>query len=117
MLFYMLDASVLMVNEGSGIYVTPALVLRTTNSVGVSLLLWLLGALFGLCGVLVWLELGLSVPKFRLSDHSLEPTTDGEGPLESVPRNGGEKNYVYVPGFAQMRLLNLLTLNIARVHL
>lgn len=84
----------LTIYEGSGIYVVPALVLKATNSIGVSLFLWTLGAVFGICGVLVWLELGLSIPKFRPSDHEFESNVDGEGPLESVPRNGGEKNYV-----------------------
>ncbi|KAI4236573.1 MAG: hypothetical protein L6R40_006129 [Gallowayella cf. fulva] len=78
---------------GSGIYVTPAIVLRATNSVGVSLLLWTLGAIFGICGLLVWLELGLSIPKFQPPDSGTD-SIDGEGAFENVPRSGGEKNYL-----------------------
>ncbi|KAL9046610.1 MAG: hypothetical protein Q9214_000595 [Letrouitia sp. 1 TL-2023] len=79
---------------GSGIYVTPALVLRATNSVGASLFLWTLGAIFGICGLLVWLELGLSIPKFQTPERAAGSHNDGEGVFESVPRNGGEKNYL-----------------------
>jgi hypothetical protein len=69
---------------GSGIFVTPALVLRGTGSVGASLLLWAAGALTATSGLLVWLELGLSVPRQRVRG----------GNKRSVPRSGGEKNYV-----------------------
>ena len=79
---------------GSGIFVTPAIILRATDSVGVSLILWILGAVFGLCGLLVWLELGLSIPKFQPPEQALDPLIEGEGSFENVPRNGGEKNYV-----------------------
>lgn len=68
---------------GSGIFVVPALVLKGTGSVGVSILLWAIGALVAMASVLVWLEMGLSVPRF-----------DVHGNEVSVPRSGGEKNYV-----------------------
>jgi hypothetical protein len=69
---------------GSGIFVTPALILKGTGSVGASLLLWTAGAVIAASGLLVWLELGLSVPRQRVRD----------GSKKSVPRSGGEKNYV-----------------------
>lgn len=72
---------------GSGIFVTPALILKGTGSVGGSLLLWLAGAIISTTGLLVWLELGLSVPRQRVRD----------GSKRSVPRSGGEKNYVRTP--------------------
>jgi hypothetical protein len=72
---------------GSGIFVTPALILRGTGSVGASLLLWAAGAVIATSGLLVWLELGLSVPRQRVRD----------GSKKSVPRSGGEKNYVRTP--------------------
>jgi hypothetical protein len=68
---------------GSGIFVAPAIILKGTGSTGISLILWPLGALVATSGLLVWLELGLSIPKF-------------EG--RSVPRSGGEKNYVSISG-------------------
>lgn len=82
---------------------TPAIVLKATNSVGISLLLWTLGAIFGMSGVLVWLELGLSIPKFRPAELALEPHREGEGAFESVPRSGGEKNYVSLSDYVSCR--------------
>ena len=70
---------------GSGIFVTPAKILQGTGSVGASLLLWAIGGLVSTCGLLVWLELGLSIPLRFIP---------GTGELKNVPRSGGEKNYV-----------------------
>lgn len=74
---------------------TPAIVLKSTGSVGISLLLWGFGAVVGMAALLVWLELGLSVPRFEVPDRD---TTDSDRAndtmLQSVPRNGGEKNYL-----------------------
>ena len=47
-----------------------------------------------MCALLVWLELGLSVPTFDLHARGLAEPRLGETTLECVPRNGGEKNYV-----------------------
>lgn len=85
--------------EGTGIYVMPAIALKATNSVRISLIFWSLGAIFGISGVLVWLELGLSIPKFRPADLGLEPQREGEGAFECVPRSGGEKNYVSLSNY------------------
>jgi hypothetical protein len=73
---------------GSGIFVTPIKVFNGTGSVGASLLLWFFGGIVGTCGLLVWLELGLSVP---LRVVQIMP---GIFERTSVPRSGGEKNYV-----------------------
>lgn len=81
-------------HAGSGIYVAPAIVLRETGSVGASLLLWTLGAILSMAGLLVFLELGLSIPKFQPPDASSEPSREGEIPFVTIPRNGGAKNYV-----------------------
>lgn len=85
---------------GSGIFVSPAIALRGTGSVGISLLLWGIGAIAGISGLLVWLELGLSLPKYRwdeLPDRDPnEPRQANEKQFECVPRSGGEKNYVCV---------------------
>ena len=45
----------------------------------------------------VWLELGLSIPKYELPTESTEGSEEGASALQSVPRNGGEKNYVSPP--------------------
>ena len=81
-------------NLGSGIFVTPAIVLKSTNSVGISILFWSVGAVIGMSALIVWLELGLSVPKYDLHSRGLVEPRQGETTLECVPRNGGEKNYV-----------------------
>lgn len=44
--------------------------------------------------MLVWLEYGLSIPKFRPDRDTPNLEIEGEDPLVSVPRNGGEKNFV-----------------------
>lgn len=79
---------------GSGIYVAPAIVLQETGGVGPALLLWTLGAVLSMSGLLVFLELGLSLPKFQPPDAPSEPPREGEKPLINMPRNGGAKNYV-----------------------
>ena len=56
-----------------------------TGNVGASLLLWTFGGLISICLTAVWLEFSLSVPLYRVED--------GRS-LKSVPRSGGEKNYV-----------------------
>ncbi|KAF8655593.1 hypothetical protein AX16_003014 [Volvariella volvacea WC 439] len=56
---------------GTGIYATPSAILRGSGSVGVALLLWLVGALVAATGTTVYMELGTG-----------------------LPRSGGEKNYL-----------------------
>lgn len=40
------------------IYATPSVILRTSGSVGVALLMWLVGALIAAAGTTVYIELG-----------------------------------------------------------
>ncbi|KAI0070128.1 hypothetical protein K474DRAFT_912325 [Panus rudis PR-1116 ss-1] len=56
---------------GTGIFATSSVILRSAGSVGLSLVLWLLGALVAACGTAVYIELGTG-----------------------IPRSGGEKNYL-----------------------
>jgi amino acid transporter len=56
---------------GTGIFSTPSLILSLSGSIGLSLVLWLVGALVTFCGLSVYLEFGLAMPV-----------------------NGGEKNYL-----------------------
>ncbi|CAL1709012.1 unnamed protein product [Somion occarium] len=56
---------------GTGIFATPSVILRSSGSVGLSLVLWLLGAIVAACGTAVYIELGTG-----------------------IPRSGGEKNYL-----------------------
>lgn len=68
---------------GSGIFATPAKILQGTNSVGVNIVFWAIGGLLVMCGTLVWLEFGLSIPREHV-----------DGKERAVPRSGGEKNYL-----------------------
>ncbi|KAF2442622.1 amino acid transporter [Karstenula rhodostoma CBS 690.94] len=68
---------------GSGIFATPAKILRATNSVGVNTVFWAIGGFLTICGILVWLEFGLSIPREHV-----------DGKDHAVPRSGGEKNYL-----------------------
>jgi amino acid transporter len=48
---------------GSGIFATPGVIAQSTGSIGLSLLLWLLGAVISACGLAVSLELGCMLPR------------------------------------------------------
>ncbi|KAF9558568.1 APC amino acid permease [Agrocybe pediades] len=56
---------------GTGIYATPSSILRSSGSVGVALIMWLVGASIAACGTAVYVEFGTG-----------------------LPRSGGEKNYL-----------------------
>jgi hypothetical protein len=48
---------------GTGIFSTPSSILESVGSVGASLMLWVLGFAFSLCGLFVWLEFGTMFPR------------------------------------------------------
>ena len=51
--------------------------------------------MIAMSALLCWLELGFSVPKFKIPySNTIESRQDGGRRLENVPSNGGEKNYV-----------------------
>ncbi|KAF7540554.1 hypothetical protein G7054_g1229 [Neopestalotiopsis clavispora] len=56
---------------GTGIFSTPSGIFAATGSVGVSIMLWLIGGILTFCGLSVFLEFGLA-----------------------IPLSGGEKNYL-----------------------
>ena len=68
---------------GTGIFETPKTILIGTRSVSGALFMWCVGSLIAFAGLLVYLELGLTVPRYLV-----------RGRWRSVPRSGGEKNYV-----------------------
>ena len=47
---------------GTGIFSTPSSILSSVNSVGASLMLWVLGFVLSFCGLFVWLEFGTMIP-------------------------------------------------------
>ncbi|KAJ6258709.1 hypothetical protein Dda_6759 [Drechslerella dactyloides] len=66
-------AAFLILNKmiGTGIFSTPSGIFAATGSVGISLMLWVIGGVLTFCGLSVFLEFGLA-----------------------IPRSGGEKNYL-----------------------
>lgn len=48
---------------GSGIFATPGSITKSVGSVGLSLLLWVLGALIAACGLSITLEYGCMLPR------------------------------------------------------
>ncbi|KAI1405070.1 amino acid transporter [Hypoxylon fuscum] len=56
---------------GTGIFSTPSAIFAATGSVGVSIILWIIGGILTFCGLSVFLEFGLA-----------------------IPLSGGEKNYL-----------------------
>jgi len=69
---------------GTGIFRTPATVFNYTGSVGISMLWWALGLVVAMCGIIVYMELGLTLPLYKI-----------DGKTVSVPRSGGELVYVW----------------------
>ena len=78
----------LLVNRmiGTGIFETPGTVWMSTRTSGGAIFMWVLGGLITYSGLAVYLELGLTVPRYLV-----------HGRWRSVPRSGGEKNYVGYP--------------------
>ncbi|RYP20573.1 hypothetical protein DL765_002730 [Monosporascus sp. GIB2] len=68
---------------GSGIFIQPSNILFLARSTGISIVLWIAGGVLVLAIALAWLELALAVPYYFLA-----------GELVSIPRSGGDKNYL-----------------------
>ena len=48
---------------GSGIFSTPGLVVKSAGSIGLAVLLWIMGTILSGCGLAVSLELGCMLPR------------------------------------------------------
>lgn len=72
---------------GSGIFNSSSVVFYNTQSIGVSLLMWLYGVTLALSGLIVYIELGLTIPRWQLAN----------GRKISTPRSGGELPYAGDP--------------------
>lgn len=47
---------------GTGIFATPSTILALTGSVGMSLVVWLVGMIIAMAGTAVYLEFGTAIP-------------------------------------------------------
>ncbi|KAK0705467.1 amino acid permease-domain-containing protein [Lasiosphaeris hirsuta] len=70
---------------GSGIFNSSSVIFSNTQSIGISLFFWLYGLTMAISGTIVYIELGLTVPRYRLGD--------GTSKI-SVVRSGGELPYL-----------------------
>jgi hypothetical protein len=70
---------------GTGIFNSASVVFANTQSIGASLLLWVYGAIFALAGVAIYVELGLTIPRWPFGPN---------GEKISTPRSGDAMNYV-----------------------
>ncbi|KAK3901884.1 amino acid permease-domain-containing protein [Staphylotrichum tortipilum] len=68
---------------GSGVFNSSSVIFYNTQSIGASLLMWLYGAATALSGLLLYIELGLTIPRWEL----------GNGNWISTPRSGAELVY------------------------
>lgn len=57
--------------------------MQGTDSTGAALMLWTVGIIYCLCGTHVYIEYGLNVPRYTIN-----------GVEQSVPRSGGDLNYL-----------------------
>lgn len=59
------STSLLIVNRmvGTGIFSTPSTIMQATDSVGATLLFWVLGGFMSFCGLFAYLELGTAIPR------------------------------------------------------
>ncbi|KUJ09194.1 uncharacterized protein LY89DRAFT_598930 [Mollisia scopiformis] len=69
---------------GTGIFNSPSVVFTNTQSIGLSLILWAIGGIMALAGVIVYIELGLTIPRWPLGS---------DGTKISTPRSGDVLNY------------------------
>ncbi|KAH8747142.1 high affinity methionine permease [Hyaloscypha finlandica] len=79
------DVIALVVNRviGTGIFNSPSTVMRGTQSVGITLLFWLAGAVYTIAGTHLNIEFGLSTPRHFFRDVE-----------QGIPRSGGTLNYL-----------------------
>ncbi|KAL2194016.1 amino acid permease-domain-containing protein [Corynascus similis CBS 632.67] len=80
-----LDVTCLLINRmiGTGIFESPQILMIGTNSTGVTLLFWFIGIIYCLAAAHVYVEYGLNVPRYIFN-----------GVEQSVPRSGGDLNYL-----------------------
>ena len=63
---------------------SASIISQNTKSLGLSVIYWMCGSIFALAGTYIYVELGLTIPRFPWKN----------GVEICTPRNGGELNYV-----------------------
>jgi amino acid transporter len=69
--------------QGTGIFDAPGTIIKDTNSVGLTLIFWFFGSIATVAGTLVFIEYGLTIPRWDLNGQKI-----------FTPRSGGEFNYI-----------------------
>lgn len=70
---------------GSGVFNSSGVIFHNAQSVGIAMMLWFLGAVVAISGIVLYIELGLTIPRYQL----------GEGKEKTpVVQSGGELPYV-----------------------
>lgn len=71
------SAFVLVVSRviGSGIFATPGSIVKSTGSIGLTLLVWLVGTILAACGMAVSMEFGCMLP--RSGGDKVDPIRSG----------------------------------------
>jgi hypothetical protein len=75
------------ISIGTGVFNSASVVFPNTQSIGLALILWVCGAIFALAGTVVYIELGLTIPRWQFGPN---------GEKISTPRSGDALNYVCV---------------------
>jgi hypothetical protein len=70
---------------GTGIFNSASVIFTNTQSIGISLLLWASGGIIALAGVILYMEFGLTIPRWPFGPN---------GEKTSTPRSGDNLNYV-----------------------
>ncbi|KAF2685996.1 amino acid transporter [Lentithecium fluviatile CBS 122367] len=68
---------------GTGIFNSPTTIMHGTGSVGITLLFWVVGAIYTTAGAYLSVEFGLTTPRHKF-----------EGVKQGIPRSGGTLNYL-----------------------
>ncbi len=69
---------------GSGIFATPGAIVRSVGSVGITLLLWIAGALISWLGLAISLEYGCMLPRSGGERSSVILTSDGTDGIKGI---------------------------------
>lgn len=69
---------------GSGIFATPGSIVKSAGSIGLTLLIWLIGTILSACGLAVSMEFGCMLPRSGGEKVTRHLCTDAEGVLAKL---------------------------------